>query len=105
MGISEIDLCTILGNLLENAFYGCEKTENPIITLKSTMTSPGIIALTIGNPFGNSLKWKKGKLISTRHKGPGLGLESVYNIVQKYNGRFIINYDNGYFLVKILLKF
>ena len=102
--ITEIDLCTLLGNLLENAVHGCTGTTAPCITLKAAQTAPHLIAIQIGNPYGGILMRRSGKFISTKHEGPGIGLESARRITEKYQGKLEIFDDRQYFLVKILLR-
>lgn len=103
--ISEIDLCVLLGNLLENAFDACQQTQNPYITLKLAKTSPSILALKVSNPYTHDIIEKNGKLLSTKDKGQGIGIESIQIISKKYHGITDIQYDNHIFSVKVLLKF
>ena len=44
-----------------------------------------------------------GVLLSTKHEGTGIGVESVRSIVHKYNGQMDIKAENNIFNVKILL--
>lgn len=102
--ITDIDLCTLLGNLLENAVHGCTGTAAPCITLKAAQTAPHLIAIQIGNPYEGTLIHRNGKFISTKHKAPGIGLDSVHRVTEKYQGKLEISDDQQYFLVKILLR-
>lgn len=103
--ISEIDLCMLLGNLLENAFDACQKMNNAYITLKLAQTSPSIFALKISNPYQNQIIKKNNHFLSTKHSGQGLGIESVKVIAKRYNGLTDIHYEDHVFSVKVLLKF
>lgn len=103
--ISEIDLCVLLGNLLENAFDACQKVNDPKISLKIAETSLSTIALKITNPYNNEIIEKNNDFVSTKHKGPALGIQSIKIISKKYNGFVDISYKNHIFSVKVLLKF
>ncbi len=103
--ISDQDFCVMLGNLLENAMYACEKVENPYIQLKVGHTAVNILALKITNPYVGELKKKDGIYQSSRHKEPAQGLESVKSIVEKYHGVMEILAEDQVFTVKILLQF
>jgi len=103
--ISQIDLCVLLGNLLENAYDACQNTKQPFIVLKLAKTSPSILALKISNSYDGEIIEKNGQFISTKHKEEGLGIESIRVISKKYNGSTDIHYDQHTFSVKILLRF
>ena len=48
---------------------------------------------------------KQGKYLSTKETGSGLGLTSVRNIVERYNGSIAIDHNDGMFRVSIMLNF
>lgn len=102
--LKDIDFCVLLGNLLENAVYGCANVEQDRkITLKIGQTTSNIIVLEIKNPYVGSIKKVNEKFISSRHSGEGQGLKSVRLVAEKYNGFIKVNYDNQ-FDVKVLLN-
>ncbi|MEG0592524.1 MAG: ATP-binding protein [Coprobacillus sp.] len=99
-----MDFCVLLGNLLENAVYGCKNVEQDRkITLKIGQTTSNIIVLEIKNPYVGSIKKVNDKFMSSRHSGEGQGLKSVRLIAEKYNGFIKVNYDDQ-FDVKVLLN-
>lgn len=103
--VSDQDFCVMLGNLLENAMYACEKVGNPYIHLKVGHTSTNILALKITNPYTGKIKKIDGIYQSSRHSEPAQGLESVKTIVDKYHGMLEILTEDQVFTVKILLQF
>lgn len=102
--VSDQDFCVMLGNLLENAIYGCQGSENPYIHLKIHQTSPNILAVRITNPYQGNLKKSDEQYLSSRHSGPGQGLDSINVIVEKYEGVMEIQTEQQIFTVKILLQ-
>lgn len=102
--ISDQDLCILLGNLLENAIYGCQDTEDPYIYLKIRQTSPNILAIKIENPYQGSIKKVNGRYLSTKHDRPGQGLGSVRFIAEDHQGIMEIHTEKQIFTVKILLQ-
>ena len=104
MSVKEMDYCILLGNLLENAVYGCEGISEPYISLKIARTAPHILALKITNPYIGEIRTNKGVFLSSRHSGPGMGLDSVKILVQKYNGSMNVSCENACFTVGVLLK-
>lgn len=104
ISVTEQDLCVMLGNLLENAIYGCENTKDPFIQLKIMQTSPHILAVKICNPYTGTLNQLDGTYLSSRHNGFGQGLKSVHIIAEKYQGCTDIQSDRQLFTVKVLLQ-
>ncbi len=102
--ISDQDLCILLGNLLENAIYGCQDTEGPYIHLKIRQTSPNILAIKIENPYKGKIQKVNGRYLSTKHDRPGQGLESVQFIAENHRGIMEIHTDKQIFTVKVLLQ-
>ncbi|MDO4275595.1 MAG: GHKL domain-containing protein [Eubacteriales bacterium] len=102
--VKDMDFCIFLGNLLENAVFGCEGTEEPYISLKMAQTAPHILALKIINPYIGEIRMNKGVFLSSRHSGPGMGLDSVKLLAEQYHGSVNITCENGCFTVRILLK-
>lgn len=102
--VSDQDLCVMLGNLLENAVYGCEHTSDPYIQLKLVQTASNVLAVKIRNPYIGPLNHVDGTYLSSRHDGFGQGLESVRIIAEKYHGCMEVQNEQQIFTVKILLQ-
>lgn len=105
--VSDVDFCTILSNLLDNAIEAAVKDveENRYIklTMKSinNMLSIKVINNTIDKPqIAESLKFETTK---KNKKGHGIGLESVEYCINKYNGIINFNFEMNYFEIQILL--
>lgn len=103
--IEEIDICVLLGNLLENAVYASSKVSSGerILQLRIAETTPHIIVLRISNSYNGTVFQHGDKFLSTKHEGVGQGIKSVARIVDKYHGTLKINYENEVFSVKILI--
>lgn len=104
--ITQTDLSVLFGNLLENALDACaaEKTDDKKIVIRAT-TDDYSLCLAIDNTFTGELKKdKSGVYVSTKHKGSGLGIESVKNIVEKYHGICKFESDGNMFYASIMLN-
>ena len=77
----------ILGNLLENAIFAAEKSEEKWIDI-SIYVDKGVFHATIKNTYNGELISKNEKLLTTKSNPNehGIGLENVNKIVGKYNG-------------------
>lgn len=100
----EKDLSVILGNLIENAIDATKKENHREIIVKAKMSVDSFV-ITIDNSFSGLLKKdKNGDYLTTKPNGSGLGLLSVKNTVQKYNGILSLKQEDNWFKVSILLN-
>lgn len=106
-GIVSVDICTILGNLLDNAIEACAKVtpkEKRHIGVRISYTE-NVVMIKIENmaeenPFLKSETFKTTKKGSTEH---GLGIPIVKNILEKYHGDLKQICENGVFVSKVIL--
>ena len=89
--LSDVELCTILGNLLENAVEACERLPKPeerIISVKTSVT-PLLWCMTVENTFDGVLQEQEQKHFRTRKSDAayhGIGLSSVEHTVKQHGG-------------------
>ena len=61
---------------------------------------------SVKNSIGTELAVEKGKLLTTKADNTdehGLGIKNVAEAVERYGGRYVIDYDKGFFQFTILL--
>ena len=104
--ISEIDLCTVIGNLLDNAMEACLKQERD--SERFVRVYIGILKkqlyISVQNSSGQQIK-KSGKTyISTKNsESHGFGLKRIDRIVAKYDGYINRQNEEGIFATEVLL--
>ena len=98
------DINIILGNLLENAIEASKKSEEKKLNLNISY-SKGILSIFISNSYNGEIKENEKGLLTTKQKKNehGIGLKSVNQIVEKYNGIMSTLYNENMFHVKLLL--
>ena len=104
--VSETDISVLFGNLLENALDACkaEGAEDKKIIVRAS-TDGGSLCITVDNTFTGTLRQTSdGDLISTKHKGMGLGTRSVRSIVEQYNGVCRFEAKDGMFYASVLCQ-
>ena len=101
---SDMEICTLFSNLLDNAIEACEKIPDDRrwieihITRKSAM-----LYITISNSIKDRPAEQEGKLITNKenHQLHGYGIKSVQKIVRKYEGEFSYQVHENEFVVTI----
>ena len=109
LNMEVVDVVTILGNLLDNAFDAVAKVEDKMISL-SVEANKGNLFIKIENTFDGKVKYTEGragedKVIASRKQvgNHGYGLQNIRKSVEKYDGHMDISYDETIFSVGILL--
>lgn len=104
--VSEIDLCLVLSNLLENALEASLRT-NPArrqIKARAYLHSGHMVLLTVENTFDGELKEKDGVFQSSKRRGEGIGLQSVRRMADKNGGYSRFSHEGGVFYANVMLR-
>ncbi len=82
--ISDVDLCTLLGNALDNAVTACKNVkDNPFIQVIANGEGAGM-QLLIRNSFDGVVKKDKDKFLTRKSKGDhGIGISSMQEICER----------------------
>ncbi|MCR5417282.1 MAG: GHKL domain-containing protein [Pseudobutyrivibrio sp.] len=120
VGIHVKDICSLFGNVLDNAIEATQQVENKdkrLITLSVRRRNKFIIVECENYSDGSSVRLKSnqgrrrfgsGNLPATT-KGDnvkhGFGLKSILQVAEKYGGAMNCTYEDGWFKVKVLLSY
>lgn len=104
--VSEIDLCTIIGNLLDNALEAClrqpDETEQFIRVYIGVLK--GQLYISVSNSMSGMAKKSGKRYISEKSsESHGFGLLRVDSIVRKYGGYINRQNEEGVFATEIML--
>lgn len=103
--LSDYQLITILGNLLDNALTAAAKCDDGFIDLK-LLTQASYLEIDCVNNHKEQIKMYRDIYITTKTIRPelhGLGLRSVRSVVEEMNGELEIDHTNDRFHVNILV--
>lgn len=105
LSLSDVDLTTILGNLTDNAVAAVRETEKKKILRIRLHYEQGRLILKMENSYRKLSKSRDGKLQTTKkdRSDHGIGLESVKETIEKYQGDMEIEYDEEIFTVFVIL--
>lgn len=108
LSISNLDLCSLLGNMLDNAFQAASQTDVPAPLRKIVCKihrQGSLLLLTVENGYGKAPVVKNGLFISSKREGslPGIGISSIRYIVSQYGGVVDFTFENGWFTASAML--
>ena len=103
--VSDLDLCVILGNLLDNAIESCRKIKNP--DERFIRVYIGILKkqlyISITNATSETVKQRTDHYFTTKRGDHGHGLKRVDQVVKKYDGYLNRQNEPGVFATEIIL--
>lgn len=107
--ISPIDLCAVLGNQVENALDACKKipdSQRRFIQVSIRQNKSFVVIQVINSAHRNPFT-ADGRLVTNKEDPEfhGLGLKSIQDTVDKYNGYLTNSYEDHQFQSEALLCF
>ena len=84
--LSDVDLCSMVSNILENASIASKRAEEPSISITILAEEGGQLYIVAENTFDGYIRENGGTYASTNRKGGGIGLASVAATAEKYGG-------------------
>lgn len=106
IGVHEVDLCVIFGNLMENAVEACSRMKNghPFIDVRADLNEQGTLVIVMKNSYNGRIHPLKDVFLSAKKEGAGIGISSVKDIVNQYGGILNIDYTDYIFKVSIMIQ-
>ncbi len=104
--IEDMDMCVLLGNALENAFEACLRVQEDECRIGVRIEeSVELLSITISNTFDGKINKRKEQILSRKRANePGIGLQSIRAICEKYSGTMHVTYDEKEFNIMMLLN-
>ena len=104
--MSTMDICSIFGNVLENAIESEEKIEVKKRLIHLTVSAQkGFLLIRVENYFDGEIEFE-GDIPRTNKKDKrnhGYGIKSIKHVAGKYNGTMTVSAVDKWFEVKILI--
>lgn len=103
--IGEVDLCVIIGNLLDNALESCllGNEGEPFIRIYIGVLKGQLYISVINSAYGKISKTGKRYLSTKGSRGHGYGLMRIDRIVSKYHGYINRQNEEGAFVTEVML--
>ena len=102
--VSAMDLCVVLGNLLENAVEACRRMDGGRFIRANSMVKGTALFITIDNSHSGRITKNGDTFMSSKREGEGIGISSVKAIAQKYDGEVRFDAEDGVFKASVMLR-
>ena len=101
--IADYDLCTIFGNILDNAIEAVNAGDKILVSIGK---QHDMFYISCENAFYRELKRKGDKILSTKKEfgSHGFGLTRIRDTAKHYGGDVSITAENGVFRIEILMN-
>ncbi len=104
--VDEVDLCNLLGNMIDNAIEACDKqiSGERFIEVK-IQAFPHQFLIGVANTVDRNVMDENSELLTTKDdaENHGFGIQSIRAIVKKYDGTVQFSQDNGFFHCDVVL--
>ena len=95
--IPNVDICTIIGNLMDNSIEACDKFKDKKF-IDIIIISSDQLVIRVKNSSNGCLKKERNRFLSTKEeKGHGFGLIQIDSVVKKFDGYINREYSENIF--------
>lgn len=102
--ILEIDLCVILGNLLDNAVEACEKIEKDKRFIRIyIVVNKKQFYISVQNSAKEELNFNERNYITNKRGNHGFGMKRVKILIDKYDGFLNLKNEPGIFASEVMI--
>jgi len=104
--VAELDMASLLGNLMENAIAGCATAPQGErrFALSVEARQGNFLYIVSTNSFDGKPRKNGGGYLSTKREGEGTGLLSIASVAEKYQGQARMYHRGTDFFVDVMLK-
>ncbi len=101
--VSDVDLCTVIGNILENAAMACMTTDDRFIDLSMLTENDAQLYIIETNSFDGKIRIADQKYLSTKRAGEAYGIASIKSTVESYGGVAQFSHEGNQFFSNIAI--
>ena len=105
LAVRDVDLCSVIGNILENAITASRDIPEEKRMIQFTVVTRHNTNLYIvaTNNFNGKVRLNNDRYISTHRDGSGIGLASIVSIAESYGGAADFRHNEKQFFTNVML--
>ena len=107
IAINNAELCSLVGNLLENACEAISRQQEGPRSLKARIRyhdgPPASLFIVVDNSYDSSVTQVDDAFASTKHSGNGLGTATIRETAERHHGTAAFDYDGDTFRASVML--
>ncbi|MBQ6164948.1 MAG: GHKL domain-containing protein [Clostridia bacterium] len=105
-GIENADLCTVVGNLIDNAIDGAARYPGERYVKVGAAVRNGFLSISVINPVSQRVPIKNNRIKTTKSDAGnhGIGLKNVAAALKKYHGTLSLSCDDRQFTADAALR-
>ena len=103
--LSDVDLCSIVGNILDNAITACLDIPSTDRYINLSISCPNKVRFGIvaSNSFDGKIRMDGDRYLSTHRGGSGIGLSSIRTATERYGGSASFRHEEKEFISGIVI--
>ena len=104
--VSELDLASLFGNILENGIDGCRTlpAEKRYFNLTAEIQHGNSLYIVATNSFNGHVRKGESGYLSTKRSGTGIGLAAIAAVAEKYSGVLQASNSGSEFFTDVVIK-
>ena len=103
--MDSFELCTLFGNLLENAWEACKKApEGQRSIILKGVPQGSQLFISVNNTFDGTVFEQEGHIISRKGASGGLGMKSIRAIAGRHQGEYVPKWDGHTFTASVMIR-
>ncbi len=103
--LSDVDLCSITGNILDNAIAACLDVPETDRYINLSVSCPNDVRFGIvaSNSFSGMVRMDGERYLSTHRGGSGIGLSSIRAAAERYGGTASFRHEEKEFIIGVVI--
>ncbi|MBR1863514.1 MAG: GHKL domain-containing protein [Ruminococcus sp.] len=104
MNISDMDICVIFSNILDNAFTAAAKCETGNVGVRIAAAGASLM-ITVVNGINEPIQLRASKLVTSKpnKRNHGFGVMNVKECAEKNSGKAEFSFDEKHFTAEVIL--